>query len=79
VGEMEGVGTFLNSTTKAKLPLSAHQNTSSPPGGFLKFFRQLIFCHRPVSFWLFFPKKSPKNQSIFLVIFLEKIAISRDF
>jgi hypothetical protein len=31
VGEMEGVGTFLNSTSKAKLPLSAHQNTSSPP------------------------------------------------
>jgi hypothetical protein len=31
VGEMEGVGTFLNSTSKAKLPLSAHQNTSFPP------------------------------------------------
>jgi hypothetical protein len=25
------VGTFLNSTSKAKIPLSAHQNTSSPP------------------------------------------------
>jgi hypothetical protein len=30
VGEMEGVGTFLNNTSKAKIPLSAHQNTSSP-------------------------------------------------
>jgi hypothetical protein len=25
------VGTFLNSTSKAKLPFSAHQNTSFPP------------------------------------------------
>jgi hypothetical protein len=69
------VGTFLNSTSKAKLPLSAHQNTSFPPPPrvFLNFFRQTIFCHRPASFWRFFPKKSPKNRPIFSAIFLEKI------
>jgi hypothetical protein len=81
VGEMVGVGTFLNSTNKAKLPLSAHQNTSfhppPPPLWFSKFFQTVDFLPSTSEFLAifsqFFPKKSPKNQPIFSVIFLEKI------
>ena len=60
------VGTFLNSTNKAKLPLSAHQNTSFPPPlRFSKFFKTDDFLLMTRDFLAIFSKKSrffPKNR-----------------
>jgi hypothetical protein len=57
------VGTFLNSTSKAKLPFSAHQNTSFPPPlQFSKFFKTKYFLPMTRDFLAIFSKKSPKNR-----------------
>ena len=54
------VGTFLNSTSKAKLPFSAHQNTSFPPPlQFSKFFKTYDFLPMTRDFLAIFSKKSP--------------------
>jgi hypothetical protein len=79
------VGTFLNSTSKAKLPFSAHQNTSFPPPlQFSKFFKTDDFLPMTRDFLAifskksrFFPKNRPKNRPDFLGDFFIKIVLMK--